>query len=368
MKVMQFIHGLNTGGAETLVKEYALNFDKSVIDVVVLCFEHFNDSPYEKQLEENNIRVIYICDFMKYYNKKNIIFKIINKIERNLLVKKIIRKEKPDIIHSHLLINSYIKFSKPKKDTKIFYTVHSEPKRYWPSNKNKEYKAAKYLVKKYKMKFICLHEKMKNKIDEMFNVNNSIVLNNGIDFSKYDNLTDKKIMREKLNIPSASFVIGHIGRFTKVKNHEFLIDIFNEVFKRNNKSFLLMIGIGEEKDNIKNKLHKLGLDNHYLILSNRDDIPDLLNSMDVFVFPSIYEGLPISLIEAQKIKLPCFISTNVPDATIISNLVTKISLETTSKKWSEIILSYKIPKTIELNDKEWDIKQIVKRLEKLYMQ
>ena len=71
MKVMQVIHGLNTGGAETLVKEYALNFDKSVIDVVVLCFEHFNDSPYEKQLKEKNIKVICIYDFMKYYKKNN---------------------------------------------------------------------------------------------------------------------------------------------------------------------------------------------------------------------------------------------------------------------------------------------------------
>ena len=176
------------------------------------------------------------------------------------ITKKIIRKEKPDIIHTHVLLNNYIKFANPSKNAKIFHTVHSEPSRYWPTNKNKDFKAAKYLVKKYNMKFICLHEKMKNEINEMFNVKDSIVLNNGIDFSKYDNVTDKKIIREKLNIPTDSFVIGHIGRFNKVKNHNFLIDIFNEIFKRNSKAFLLMIGSGEEKDKIKNKLHKLGLE------------------------------------------------------------------------------------------------------------
>lgn len=370
MKVLHIIHGLNTGGAETLVKDYVLNLDKKLFEPVVLCYDHYKDSPYEELLSKNNIKVIYVCDYMKFYGKKNIIAKFINHIQRYLLIKKYIRIENPDILHTHLPINKYIKFSKPQKKVKIFHTVHSEPKVLWNlKNKRlkKDFNAAKWLVKKNNMRFIVLHDKMKQEVNEMFNVNNSIILNNGIDFSRFNNPVSKKDMRKKLNIVETSFVVGHVGRFSKVKNHDFLIDVFYEIYKIKNNSFLLMIGSGEEEEKIVNKLHDLKLDNHYMILSNRNDIPNLLNVMDVFIFPSMYEGLGISLIEAQKMNLPCFKSDNVPNFAVISNLVTSLSLELSAKKWSDAVLYYKIPNTIILNDEQWNMKKVIKKLEKIYL-
>ena len=127
MKIMQFIHGLNTGGAETLVKEYAMNLKNTKYEICILCFEHYEASPYEKLLKEKNIKVIYVCDYMKHYNKKGFFYKCINHIQKYLLIKKTIHKEKPNILHTHLPINSYVKFAKVNKNTKIFHTVHSNP-------------------------------------------------------------------------------------------------------------------------------------------------------------------------------------------------------------------------------------------------
>ena len=132
MKVMQMIHGFNTGGAETIVKQYAINLDKKLFDVVVLCFERHEESPYDQELKDNGIKVIYICDSMKFYKKRNFFCKIINYLQLYYYTRKFIHIEKPDIIHTHLPLSTYIKFSRPKKGTILYHTVHAEPTNFWP--------------------------------------------------------------------------------------------------------------------------------------------------------------------------------------------------------------------------------------------
>ena len=128
-----------------------------------------------------------------------------------------------------------------------------------------------------------------------------------------------------------------------------------------------MIGSGKEQKNIEQKLQDLGLMNSYMILSNRDDIPNLLNAMNVFIFPSKSEGLGIALIEAQEAKLPCFISNAIPDNAIISNLVLKMKLNINPDIWAKKILEYKVPSKICINDEEWDVKKVVQKVEKIYL-
>ena len=368
-KIMHVIHGLNTGGAETLVKDYALNLDKSKFDIVILCFDHIKESPYEKLLKDNNIKVIYVCDYMKYYNKKCLLFKLINHVEKYHLIKKIIHKEKPDVLHTHLPVNSYIKYSRPTKGTKIIHTVHNEPKKLWNLNiksRKKDFYAARWLVKKYNMSFITLHDEMRKEVNELFNVNNSVVLNNGISINRFNKSIAKEDIRNKLGIPNDCYIIGHVGRFTKQKNHEFIVDVFNEIHKKRKNTFLLLVGSGVEKKNIIDKLHGLKLDSNYMILENRKDIPELLNAMDCFIFPSIFEGLGISFIEAQIARIPCFISNNVPRHAIISNMVVSLPLSLSCEEWSENIINYKKPEQIIVNDEGWDIANVVDNLEKMY--
>ena len=368
IKVFHVIYGLKTGGAETLVKDYVLNIDKSKFIVKVLCFSR-ESSPYEALLENSCIQIIYLDDYINF--KGSTFFsKLFLKIKKYFLFRKILHEENPDVIHSHLLINRFVLFARPKKNTKIFYTVHTEPNSLWNYHDIihfLELISCKILLRKYRMKFIVLHDEMRIKVNSIFKINNSLVLNNGIDFCRFSNLKNRKSVRDELNINHDSFVIGHVGRFSATKNHNFLIDVFFQYHLLNPKSFLLMIGAGEEINIIRSKLHSLHLDNCYLILSNRLDIPDLLNSIDAFVFPSIYEGLGISLIEAQKVGIPCFVSDSIPKYACISNYVSFLSLNDSPSLWAFNIFNYSKPKKMILDDKNWDIRVIIKKLENLYL-
>lgn len=368
-KILQFIHGLNMGGAETLVKEYSLKFDKTKYDITILCFYKYH-TPIEEQLENAGIRIVYIDDINDYRNVR--INKKIKRVsyffKRLCYVKKYIKKEKPDIIHSHLNTNTYVWWGKPSKSTKIFHTVHNEISELWDNSieSKLDFYAAKKLIKSHGMKFITLHDRMRVETNEYFNVSNTTILNNGIDFERFDNAISKEAVRKKEGIPENALVIGHVGRFNEQKNHTFLVDIFYEIYKKNRNAYLLMVGNGDLMENVVAKLASMNLEDHYKILSYRMDVPDLLNAMDYFVFPSLYEGLSVVMIEAQKMQLPCFVSDTISESTQISNLIQWNSLNDSAVHWAEKILNYQM-QTIEYYDlQSWDMKNVVKRLEQIY--
>ena len=368
-KVLQLIHGFTMGGAETLVKEYCLKLNKEKYDVSVLCFFKYN-TPYEKILEEAGIKVTYIDDYHEACSKdgKSRLKRIFMILRRYCFIRKYIRKEAPDILHTHLALNNYVLFASPKKGTKLLHTVHNEPKVLWDARKARriDYYSVKQLIKKYQMQFITLHDSMCREVNEMFEVDNSVVLNNGIDFAKYENVLSKEQVRENEGIPKDAFVIGHIGRFGEQKNHHFLVDVFSEIYQKNEDAFLLMIGNGKLQEEIEEKLKSLGLNHRSLILSQRTDIPDLLNAMDRFVFPSVFEGLGIVLIEAQKAGIPCIASDAVPKAAVVSNLVKQLDLKLSAKEWAEEILDWEVESVESKGLEAWDMNKVVLRLEEYY--
>lgn len=374
-KVVHFIHGLNTGGAETLVKDYALGLDKSKYDVTILCYQHF-DSPYEGILEKAGVKVVYACDDMRFWGKKGVIPKVINHYQMYFEIKKKLHELKPDILHTHLTVNTYVKFAQLPKTVKMFHTVHSEPKALWNNKsrqRTRDYMSAKWLIKYRNQRMIVLHDAMKLEVDQLFGVNNSIVLNNGIDFMKFDYAKIRSEMRSELGIPQTGFVVGHVGRFSKAKNHGFLIKVFSEIYKHNKDAFLLMVGAGEEKERIKQLLENSPIKNSYMILSNRSDVADIMQAMDVFVFPSKFEGLGIVLIEAQKSGLPCFASDQVPSFAKVTNLVKFCSLNESAEDWAREILTIRDSnyrkKMIDQGGEvpnTWDMKNVIRKLEQIY--
>ena len=365
MKVMHIIHGFPIGGAEVLVKEYCSYIDRNKFDIVVLCFDRY-DTQLEKCVLELPIKIHFISDYYKYsFSRKG---KLMMLVERLFIAKRIVRKEKPDIIHSHLTLNYLVRFCKPSKSTLLIHTVHNEPKVMWKKtfSRQMDLYAAKWLVKRYKQRFIALHDSMRLEINRLFSVHNTIVLNNGIDFSKFVISNEKSLIRERLQIPQEAFVIGNIGRFEKQKNHTFLIDVFNEIYKKNNNAYLLLVGAGLLHSEIVNKIKSLGLEAQCKILSNRTDIPEILEAMDIFCFPSQFEGLGIVLIEAQKMGVKCVTSDKIPSAAIVSNQIVQLSLNEIPTEWARYILNFNGEEIRYFNIEEWDIKNVVKRLENIY--
>lgn len=198
------------------------------------------------------------------------------------------------------------------------------------------------------------------------------LLHNAIDTGKYVFYNEiRRNKRNELNLES-KFVIGHIGRFSQPKNHSFLIDVFSSLHNQCQESVLLLVGDGGFRPQIEDKIMRLGLKNSVKFLGVRDDIPELLQAMDVFVFPSIYEGLPVVLVEAQASGIKIVASTNITDEICLCPEIEMMELSLGAKKWADKVLQfkngYKRRNTqSEIISEGYDIISTVKMLEDFYM-
>ena len=147
----------------------------------------------------------------------------------------------------------------------------------------------------------------------------------------------RREVREALGIQD-KFVIGHVGRFGFMKNHTYLVDIFAELCRQREDMVLVLIGKGEEEETIHNKLKGLGLEDQVLFLGNQFDVERYYQAFDYFVFPSIFEGLPGSVVEAQAAGLHCLISDQITREVALTELVSYRSIEQDPKLWAEEIL------------------------------
>lgn len=199
--------------------------------------------------------------------------------------------------------------------------------------------------------------------------NKYIVLNNAIDLSKYKfSQIVYNRYRNKLKVKDR-FILIHIGRFHESKNHDFLLDIVFEIKKKRRDVILLLVGNGDLKDTIEEKINRLNLNENVKLLGNREDIAELLICSDVFVFPSKWEGLPVSVIEAQASGISCYISKNITKEVAITDRVKFISIDDGCIDWvSEIIKSDCAHKdtTNQLLEAGYDINSSCEILENLY--
>ena len=369
IKVLFFIHGLNTGGAETLLKNYLTYIDKTTFDVTLLCMEHHPESPYEAYVEQLGIKTIYICDYMPLAGKKNILSRFINHYQYFLLIRKYFRQEKADVIHYHLPLAKYIKFSRPAYNTKIVYTQHFDVNR-WKEIDYPDVQNVKWLLDHYRMKIIAINEEMKAQINDLFQIDDTVFVRNGVDISRYTMNINRERKRLELGIPVDSFLVVHVGRFCKEKNQEFLVKIFAEIKKHNVKAFLLMVGDGPEIQNVQKLMDDLGVSQSCKIISNRNDISEILCSSDAGIFPSKSEGFGIAVLEMQLAKLPVVASDVVPIETKVSNLIEYLSLEQSPEYWADKLIElYRRKEEHEYTDIEkWDIRNSVKQLEEIYLE
>lgn len=168
------------------------------------------------------------------------------------------------------------------------------------------------------------------------------IIKNGIDTSlfKYNKGTREEI-RKNLGISETTFVVGHVGRFSIEKNHVFLVNVFAEIKKQNVDSKLILIGSGEEEENIKNKIEQFGLKENVIFVGNVNDVYNYMQAMDVFVQPSLFEGFSIVALEAQGVGLPVVLSDIIPKEVAITDNVQYIPLESSYKEWADKIIKCK---------------------------
>ncbi|MBQ7960086.1 MAG: glycosyltransferase family 1 protein [Clostridia bacterium] len=201
---------------------------------------------------------------------------------------------------------------------------------------------------------------------------NYILLKNAVDTDKYIyNENTRQQLRKEFGIENR-FVVGHIGSFSEPKNHSYLIEVFNSISKNRKDAVLLLVGGGVFEKRIKAQIDSLGLGEKVIFAGVRTDVNKLLQAIDCFVFPSLYEGLPVSVIEAQAAGLPCFISDRVTDEVCVTDLVEMLSIDEEPTVWSEKILA-KANGFVRENMKEqiaksgYDIESTAKWLTEFYI-
>ncbi len=161
------------------------------------------------------------------------------------------------------------------------------------------------------------------------------ILKNGLDVSRFAfNEEVRAKIRQELGLDD-KFIVGHIGRLSGQKNHKFLIDIFYEFQKKREDAVLILIGTGELKEQIQAKAESLGIGDKVIFLGVRSNVPDYLMAMDMMAFPSLFEGMPNVIIEAQTTGLPCLIADTITKEALVTDRVRMLSLSDSAEKWAE---------------------------------
>ncbi|WP_271400415.1 glycosyltransferase family 1 protein [Salinicoccus roseus] len=331
IRVLHVVSGLGSGGVESLLYNYYKYIDKNEI-----FFEFITHRPqglYEKKLLNMGNCKIHHISFRREHPIRSAFeaYKIFKASDSSIvhfhgnkevclqLLAAFIARKKIRIVHSHnpVLGKNIIKRS-INNLIKFFLSIFAT-----------NFMASSQIISDTSFK------------NNQRNKEKPIVMKNAIDVEQYTFSESKREqIRKELGVEE-KFVIGNIGRFTYQKNHTFIIDIFSKVYKKNENSVLLLIGEGEGKQKIERKVKELGLEKAVRFLGVRSDIPDLMQAMDVFLFPSNFEGLGIVLIEAQASGLQCIASKKViPKETNITDFIEYISLEESSENWANAVLRY----------------------------
>lgn len=338
IKIVNIISRLVYGGTESVLLNYYSHIDRKHYDLSIITMEAVNKEVISR-FEKLGFKVYIVGDWEK------------QPIEVGKEILKLLKKEKYDIIHSHLShTNFYFMILGYIAGIKIRIS-HSHlayiDKTLIEKIKHKIYKI---LINIFSTNYMACSEAAA--LELYGTTKNIYILHNAIDVNKFKyNEKTEKTKRKELKIKDKDIVIGHIGRFEKQKNHEFLIDIFNEIHKQNKNTILLLVGEGPLKEEIEQKVKNLNLEKSVKFLGQRSDVNELYQAMDAFVLPSLYEGLPLVGVEAQAAGLPCFFSTEVTKETKVLETTKLIELTEGPQKWASIILkelkSYKRVDTAE---------------------
>lgn len=358
IKVAQVIGKWVGGGVEQVVFNYCSRIDKNKFEIDFLIDEDSAFIPREK-LENVGISVKVIPPYQK-----------VAKYQKELI--ELFKTEKYDIVHSHLNALSIFPLRAAKKAGIKVRIAHSHST---TNKKEKKKNLLKQILKPfskvYATDYFCCTEHAGRWLfgNKEFDNGNVYVMNNAIDIDKFKfDENERYLKRKELGINENALVIGHCGRFVEQKNHRFLIDVFNEVHKKREDAVLVLVGQGPLKEDIEKKVNELGLKDCVKFLGQREDINKLYSMFDLFLFPSLYEGLGMVVIEAQVAGCCCIASENVPKDTKLTDTISFINLQKI-KKWVENSINNNKDRTkINLSNIEqrYDIFKQVKKLEEKY--
>ena len=364
VRVLNIIGKRPIGGIGAFVYNYQSHFKSNEVIVDYLLFDDLESGPFDEKVKKLG-STVYVLPALKNTRLFFLWYKI-DKFMKDV-------GSKYDLIHLHSVNIAFMCFTSAKKYGVKNLISHSHATVY--SDKSLNALRNKILCGNLMQQaniFMACSKAAGEFLYGKQNMDKVIVFNNAIECEKFKyNEKVRHEYRKQLKL-NDSFVIGNVGRFCEQKNQLFLIDIFNELVKENQNSILLLVGEGPMLEEVEKKVEKLDLIDKVKFLGTRNDVEKVLQACDVFVLPSLFEGLPVIGIEAQASGLPMVVSDAVTKELNLVD-VKFVSLEESPKDWARIIL---LEKDTNLNRQDaytkvalmgYEINNEAQRLEEFYI-
>jgi len=362
LRILHVVSRMNRGGLETLIMEFYRRIDRSELQFDFLCQSlkpgDFDDEIIELGGRIYRIPTLSFSNLRKYYQDLDHFFS---------------EHKEYKIVHSHLNTMSTPVLRSAYRNNFPIRIAHSHNTGSKPDWRLPIRTYYKLFIKKYATDYFACSKKAAVWLFGNHAVIEGKVtfINNAIDARLFSYNPDiREQIRDDLKLNN-KLVIGHVGRFDYQKNHTFLVDIFEKISTIKPDSCLVLIGDGDLQESLIEKCRKKNLTDKVIFAGKVSNVNDYMQAFDAFVFPSHFEGLPLTGIEAQAAGLPCFISDTISDEVIITNLVHALSLKQRAEIWAEYILAHynqaERPDTsMEIKAAKYDSIDIIKQLEKFY--
>ena len=328
MRILQVIGVMDRGGAETMVMNLYRVMDRSRIQFDFLVHEQ-REGDYDAEIRELGGRFFRIPRFTGFNEH------VYRKQCRELFA------EHPEwaVVHGHIGSSAPIYLSEAKRAGK-YAIAHSHAQNYEPGLKGAAFNLIAYPVRVVADFFFgCSREAGLDRFGKrVVNGDSFSILAHGIDARRYIcDSASHEMAKEEMGLAGRP-VVCHVGRLTPVKNHEFLFDVFEIIRMHYPQAVLVLAGRGELEDSLRQSVANRGLDGVVRFLGVVDDVPAVLRAADVFVFPSIKEGLPLAVVEAQASGLPTLMSEGVPESALMGGNAQRIALEDGAEQWAHVCL------------------------------
>ena len=325
IRVLHVVGPMDLGGAESFIMNIYRNIDREKVQFDFLCLNR-TEAQYTQEILSLGGRL---------YSIPGISHGGLRTFQKNLY-RFFCEHPEYKTVHSHLNDRSGIILTQAKKAGVINRYAHSHIAN--PKHNFKRKLISSFFKLYFKNSvthpFACANAAGKSLYSGKLRKNFEFIPNS-IDTEKFKFSNKKrKQFREEFGFTD-EILIGHIGRFMEQKNHKFLIKIFNEMLKNNGNIHLILIGLGELKDDIENQVKSLNIEKNVHFLGARRDIPEFLAGIDLLLFPSLFEGLSVAMVEAQASGVPILTSTSISDEVVITDRVSMFSLENTVDKWAK---------------------------------
>ena len=361
--ILQVIGGLNRGGAETMLMNLYRNIDKRYRFVFLIYTTKDTPDDYEQEIIDNGDRILRIP-----------IAKVQNPVLFYSALRKIFRDNHFDCVHCHTLFNSGVVMLAAKHSKVPIRVTHSHSSGIMKKDNliNKTYfSVSRYLIRNYStVQMACNRESG----DYLFGADfDGIILNNGIDTQKFNVNTEAALALHPDLALKNVLKLAAISSFYEVKNHTFMIQIARCLKERNVDFRLFFVGRGPLEDQLRKEVEQYGLENRVIFLGVIDNVHQLLPAIDIVLMPSLYEGIPVSLIEAQASGTPAVISSKISSYVDLGlNLLTFLDIDGNYEQWADTILQLdRSPLRADVisarvSERGYDVKENTKILSALY--